>query len=127
MTPSEQNGLDRLLDDLTGRLPCVRYAVILSADGLPRSRSTDMTFEDAEHFCALAAVLHNVAGSAGIHFRVGNARQSVIELDRGYLVVAAAGAHTCLAVLTVEAAAMGKVTYEVNRAVQRLAWALPPG
>ncbi|MFB8281101.1 roadblock/LC7 domain-containing protein [Nocardia colli] len=126
MTYPEQGDLDRLLDDLTARLSCVRHAVVVTAEGLPRSRSADLTYEQAEYFCALAAVLHNLARTAGSHFGVGNARQSMIELDHGYLVIAAIGTDACLAVLTEEGAAMGFVAFEMNRTVRRLARMLSP-
>ncbi|MFI7195485.1 roadblock/LC7 domain-containing protein [Nocardia nova] len=74
--------LDWLLDDLIKRLPGVRYAVVLSNDGMVLTSSATITREGAEHFCAMASALHGSAQSAGTYFEVGGVRQSVIELTR---------------------------------------------
>jgi predicted regulator of Ras-like GTPase activity (Roadblock/LC7/MglB family) len=112
--------LDWLLDDLVNRLAGVRYAVVLSTDGLLLSRSTEMSVEDAEHFSAMSSALQSLARSAGARFDGGNVRQTVIELDRSMLFVTAAGDNACLALLTSESANMGTVAYEMNQMVFRV-------
>ncbi|WP_330255132.1 roadblock/LC7 domain-containing protein [Nocardia sp. NBC_00565] len=120
MKSSNADNLDWLLDDLVERLPGVRYAVVLSTDGMLLSRSSDLSRDRAEHFCALSSALQGLARSAGSHFDAGGVRQSVIELDRGFLFVTAAGDNACLALLTAETANMGMVAYEMNQTVQRV-------
>lgn len=120
MTSPNSGKLDWLLDDLVERLPGVRYAVVLSTDGMLLSRSTALSRDQAEHFGALASALQGLARSAGSHFDAGGVRQSVIELDRGFLFVTSAGDNACLALLTTETANMGMVAYEMNQTVQRV-------
>lgn len=120
MTSANTHTLDWLLDDLVQRLTGVRHAVVLSTDGLPLGRSTAMSVEDAEHFCALSSAMQGLARSAGKRFDSGDVRQVVIELDRGILFVTAAGSNACLAVLTATSAHMGAVAYEMNQTVQRV-------
>jgi len=119
-TSSNTGRLDWLLDDLVRRLAGVRHAVVLSTDGLLLGRSTAMTVEDAEHFCAMASAMHSLARSAGSHFDGGGVRQTVIELDRAVLFLTSAGSNACLALLTSETANMGMVAYEMNQTVQRV-------
>ncbi|HLS77509.1 MAG TPA: roadblock/LC7 domain-containing protein [Nocardia sp.] len=120
MTISQPRSLDWLLDDLIDRLPDVRYAVVLSTDGLLLGHSTKIDRSDAERFCAMASTLHGVARSAGMHFEAGGVAQTVVELDRAVLFITAAGDNACLAVLTAESANMGMVAYEMNQTVQRV-------
>lgn len=112
--------LDWLLDDLVRRLAGVKYAVVLSTDGLLLGRSTQMALEDAEHFSAMSSALQSLARSAGARFDGGDVRQSVIELDRAILFVTSAGENACLALLTTDSANMGTVAYEMNQMVYRV-------
>ncbi|WP_332838834.1 roadblock/LC7 domain-containing protein [Nocardia bovistercoris] len=120
MTTATPRSLDWLLDDLIERLPDIRFAIVLSTDGLLLGHCASMSRSDAERFGAMASTLHGVARSAGSHFDSGGVCQTVVELDRGILFVTAAGENACLAVLSVETANMGTVAYEMSRTVQRV-------
>ncbi|MET8650386.1 roadblock/LC7 domain-containing protein [Nocardia aurea] len=120
MTTPKPRSLDWLLDDLVARLPDVRFAIVLSTDGLLLGHCSSMEQPDAERFGAMASTLQGVARSAGAHFDVGGVSQTVVELDEAVLFVTSAGDNTCLALLTVETANMGMVAYEMNQTVQRV-------
>ncbi|WP_040691161.1 roadblock/LC7 domain-containing protein [Nocardia vinacea] len=120
MTSSSPGDLNWLLDDLVDRLAGVRYAVVLSTDGLLLGRSTTMTREDAEHFAAMSSTLYGLARSAGARFDGGGVRQAVIELDHAVLFVTSAGDNACLALQAAESANLGMVAYEMNVTVQRI-------
>ncbi|WP_405136497.1 roadblock/LC7 domain-containing protein [Nocardia sp. NBC_01388] len=109
-----------MLDDFLGRMPGIESAVVLSTDGMLISKSSALTRESAEHFCALASALQGLARSTGGHFGVGGVRQSVIELDRAVLFVTSAGDNACMAVLAGEDINMGMVAYEMNQTVARV-------
>ncbi|MGZ3097778.1 roadblock/LC7 domain-containing protein [Streptomyces sp. H72] len=112
--------LDWLLDDLVLRVGDVRHAVVLSNDGLAVGASTGLGREDAEHLAAVASGFHSLAKGAGRHFGAGGVRQTMVEMDDGFLFVAAAGEGSCLAVLTVVTADIGLVAYEMARLVRRV-------
>ncbi|MGW1713373.1 MULTISPECIES: roadblock/LC7 domain-containing protein [Streptomyces] len=112
--------LDWLLDDLVLRVGEVRHAVVLSNDGLAVGASTDLRREDAEHLAAVASGFHSLAKGAGRHFGAGGVRQTMVEMDDGFLFVAAAGDGSCLAVLTAATADIGLVAYEMARLVKRV-------
>ncbi|OSC55414.1 dynein regulation protein LC7, partial [Streptomyces sp. 4F] len=80
-----------MLDDLVGCVREVRHAVVLSNDGLAVGASTGLGREDAEHLAAVASGFHSLAKSAGRHFGAGGVRQTMVEMDDGFLFVAAAG------------------------------------
>ncbi|OKK05551.1 dynein regulation protein LC7 [Streptomyces sp. CB02400] len=123
--PSTRTGrlsgeLDWLLDDMVLRVGDVRHAVVLSNDGLAVGASGGLGREDAEHLAAVASGFHSLAKGAGRHFGAGGVRQTMVEMDDGFLFVAAAGDGTCLALLTAVTADIGLVAYEMARLVKRV-------
>ncbi|MEU0084584.1 roadblock/LC7 domain-containing protein [Streptomyces sp. NPDC006274] len=112
--------LDWLLDDLVQRAGEVRHAIVLSSDGLPVGASHALSRADAEHLAAVASGFHSLAKGAGRHFRAGGVRRTMVEMDDGFLFVAAAGDGSCLAVLTSATADIGLVAYEMARLVTRV-------
>jgi predicted regulator of Ras-like GTPase activity (Roadblock/LC7/MglB family) len=113
------NQLDWLLDDLVTRVPDIRHAVFLSADGLKIGTSRGFHPDDADQLAALAASFHSMARSAGQRFSGGEVRQTIIEMSAGFLFVCAAGSGTCLAVLTAADADMGLIAFEMATLIQR--------
>ncbi|MET7643233.1 roadblock/LC7 domain-containing protein [Streptomyces sp. NPDC005426] len=118
--PHRSGELDWLLDDLVTRVGEVRHAVVLSGDGLAVGASSALSREDAEHLAAVASGFHSLAKGAGRHFRAGDVRQTMVEMDDGFLFVAAAGEGSCLAVLSTAFAEIGLVAYEMARLVKRV-------
>lgn len=122
--------LSWLLDDLANRVAGVRHAVLLSADGLTMGGSEGLTREDTEHLAAIAAGSHSLAMGAGRHFAMGGVRQTIIELEGGFLFVTAAGQGARLAVLAAGDSELGLITYEMALLVRRVGehlTALPRG
>jgi len=117
--PRVAGGLDWLLDDLVSRVEQVWHAVILSRDGLAIGASRSITRDDAEHLSALAAGFQSLARGAGRHFQGGAVRQTIIEMESGFLLTSAAGSGTCLAVIAEQAADLGLVAYEMAILVRR--------
>jgi predicted regulator of Ras-like GTPase activity (Roadblock/LC7/MglB family) len=111
--------LSWLLDDLTERVDHIRQAVILSRDGLAIASSREMSREGAEHLSALAAGVQSLARGAGEQFGAGDVRQTIIELERGFLFVTSAGYGTSLAVLCSADADAGLIAYEMALLVER--------
>lgn len=112
--------LDWLLDDLVLRVGEIHHAVVLSNDGLAVGASSGLRREDAEHLAAVASGFHSLAKGAGRHFGAGGVRQTMVEMDEGFLFVAAAGDGSCLALLTAVTADIGLVAYEMARMVKRV-------
>ncbi|MFJ8696064.1 roadblock/LC7 domain-containing protein [Streptomyces roseolilacinus] len=112
--------LDWLLDDLTKRVAHIRHALVLSNDGLVTAVSSGLAREDAEHLAAVSSGLHSLARGAGHHFRVGEARQTMVEFEDALLFVTAAGDGSCLCVLSAAEADVGHVAYEMTLLVNRV-------
>jgi predicted regulator of Ras-like GTPase activity (Roadblock/LC7/MglB family) len=109
-----------LLDDLVRRISEVSKAVILSQDGIALGASQTLERDDAEHLAALAAGFQSLARGAARHFGGGSGvRQTIIEMEAGFLLVSAAGSGTCLAVIAEPGADLGLVAYEMAVLVRR--------
>lgn len=120
MVKPNMKELDWLLDDLVTRLVGAEKAVVLSLDGLLMCHSQNMSRDDAEHLAAMASALQSLARGAGDHFDKGQVRQTVVELDRAFLIVTAAGENACLALLASDTADMAMITYEMNVMVHQV-------
>ena len=112
--------LSWLLDNLVDQVEHVQQALILSRDGLVVAASRGLSPEDSEHLSALAAGLQSLARGAGQHFRTGQVRQTIIEMESAFLFVIAAGQGTCLAVLTSADANVGLIAYEMAMLIRRM-------
>jgi uncharacterized protein len=117
---STDSQLDWLLDDLVGRVAHVEKAAVLSRDGFVLGTSAALPREDAEHLAALAAGIQSLANGGAVHFGGGAVHQTVIEMDRVFLFVTAAGEGSCLAVLAGAEADVGLVAYEMARIVKQV-------
>ncbi|EST37041.1 dynein regulation protein LC7 [Streptomycetaceae bacterium MP113-05] len=113
-------GLDWLLDDMCQRMSPVRHALVLSSDGLVTANDKELHRPDAEHLAAVASGLHSLAKGSGVHFGVGQVRQTMIEFDEGVLLVTAAGDGSCLCVLAGAEADIGQIAYEMTLMVNRV-------
>lgn len=109
-----------LVNDLVDRVAHVEQAVVLSSDGLLIARSTGLSREDAEHMSAVAAGMHGLARGAGRRFARGGVRQTIIEMEAGFLFVTAGGNGACIAVLGSEDADVGLIAYEMEMIVARV-------
>ncbi|MFF4653511.1 roadblock/LC7 domain-containing protein [Streptomyces sp. NPDC001380] len=109
-----------LLNDMVHRVPDVGHAVVLSTDGLMLAGSSGLTLDHAQQLSAVASGFHSLAKGAGRHFGGGAVRQTMVEMEAGYLFVCAAGDNACLAVLTPEGADIGAVAYEMAMLVKRV-------
>jgi predicted regulator of Ras-like GTPase activity (Roadblock/LC7/MglB family) len=119
-TTSRTGKLDWLLDDLLDRVPAARHAAVLSADGLLTGASAGLSREDAEHLAAVAAGFQSLARGAGRRFGGGAVRQTIVEMEAGFLFVTAAGHGTCLAVIAAPDSDIGMIAYEMAMLVTRV-------
>ncbi|HET9142367.1 roadblock/LC7 domain-containing protein [Actinophytocola sp.] len=124
MRASDGTELNWLLDGLVDRTAGANRAVVLSADGLLLGQSGNMSQPDAEHLSAMAAAFQSLAKGTGRHFGGGEVRQTVVEMDHAYLLVTAAGAGACIAMLAGEEADLGMLAYETNLLVSQVGAAL---
>ncbi|OLF05041.1 dynein regulation protein LC7 [Actinophytocola xinjiangensis] len=120
MASTALNELDWLLNELVKRVAGAQKAVVLSSDGLLIGRSASLDEADAEHLAAVASAFQSLARGTGRHFGGGEVRQTLVEMDRAFLFVTAAGQGACLALLADESVDVGMIAYEMNLMVKRV-------
>ncbi len=119
-TVGTDSHLDWLLEDLASRTAHVQKAVILSRDGLTAGGSRALGREASDHLSALAAGLQSLANGGAALFGCGEVRQTLIEMDAGFLFVTAAGEGSCLAVLADSGADVSVIAYDMARLVKQV-------
>lgn len=100
MSDTHSNTLGWLLDEQLGSVDGVRYAVLMSGDGLLKARTRTICQEDGEKLAALTASLR-ASGRAWDDFTGGQGvRQQLIESVANIGLTTAAGQNTMLSVVT---------------------------
>ncbi|CAM3595803.1 roadblock/LC7 domain-containing protein [Kibdelosporangium persicum] len=117
---NQKTDLNWLLDDIVSRVVGTQHAIVLSADGLLLGKSAGMSKDDSDQLSAIASSLQSLAKGVSRHFNRGGVLQNLIEMERGYLFVSAAGRGACLAVLAEETVDVEMIAYEMNRLVKRV-------
>ena len=112
--------LNWLLDDVVNRVVGAQNAIVLSADGLLIGKSAGMSKDDSDQLSAIASSLQSLAKGVSKQFNRGPVLQNMIEMERGYLFVSAAGAGACLAVLAADNVDVEMIAYEMSRRVKRV-------
>ncbi|MFG1641737.1 roadblock/LC7 domain-containing protein [Amycolatopsis sp. NPDC049252] len=112
--------LNWLLDDVVSRVVGAQNAIVLSADGLLIGKSAGMSKDDSDQLSAIASSLVSLAKGVSKQFNRGPVLQNMIEMERGYLFVSAAGQGACLAVLAADSVDVEMIAYEMNRLVKRV-------
>ncbi|MBW0271597.1 dynein regulation protein LC7 [Nocardia sp. MH4] len=114
------NRLAWLLDDL--ELDGVRFAVLLSDDGLRLAHSAGITRDEAERFAAAASGLRSLGKALGEFCgTAGNpVRQNMTEYEEGMVLITAGGAGTLLGVATTSDVDLALVAHRMNELAARV-------
>jgi len=115
-----------LLNNLVKKVPEVTYVIALSSDGLLLATSYGMDRATADQLAAVASGFNSLARGAGRFFGGGNVRQTIVEMDQGFLFVTAVGDGSCLAILSSPGADIGLIAYEMALLVTRVGEFLTP-
>ncbi|MBO0852240.1 MAG: roadblock/LC7 domain-containing protein [Nocardia sp.] len=107
------NKLSWMLEDLT--VPGVRFAVLLSEDGLRIAHTGTISVDDSERFAAAASGLRSL-GKALSEFCGGanTLRQNMTEYDEGMIFITAAGEGALIGVSTTPDVDVSMVAHRMN-------------
>lgn len=118
--PSSANSLDWLVSNFSREVPGVAHAVLVSADGLLVAASEHLPTERADQLAAVSSGLASLAVGAAQLFEGGQVLQSVVEMDRGYLLLMRVGDGSHLATLAAASCDIGQIGYEMAVLVERV-------
>jgi hypothetical protein len=123
---TEARDLSWLVGNFAKRTPGVAHAMVVSADGLPVAVSDRLDRPKADQLAAIASGLASLTQGGARCMDSGPVKQTVVEMDRGLLVVMAISDGSCLTVLAAAACDVGVVAYEMTLLVTRTGDVLTP-
>jgi uncharacterized protein len=123
---SEARDLNWLVGNFAERTPGIAHALVVSADGLPVAVSQRLDRPKADQLAAIASGLASLTQSGARCIDGGLVKQTVVEMDRGLLVVMAISDGSCLTVLAGSSCDVGVVAYEMTVLVTRAGDVLTP-
>ena len=110
---SPGSSLDWLVTKFAREVPGVAHALLVSVDGLPIAASELLPRERADQLAAVASGLASLATGAAQLFEGGRVLQTVVEMQRGYLLLMRVGDGSHLVVLAVTSCDIGQIGYEM--------------
>ncbi|MEW9532997.1 roadblock/LC7 domain-containing protein [Microbispora sp. NPDC049125] len=122
----EARRFDWLITEFVGSTPGVAHAVVVSSDGLRLAQSDGFPPDRADQLAAVSAGLLSLTVGASRVFEGGSVTQTVVEMQRGLLLVMAISDGSCLAVLAASDCDMGLVAYQMTLLVERAGQVLTP-
>ena len=115
-----------LVSNFTERVPGVAHAVVVSADGLLLTASNRLPRDRADQLAAVASGLVSLTQGAARCFEAGEVVQTVVEMERGIVLLMSISDGSCLATLAAPNCDIGLVGYEMTLLVDRVGQLLTP-
>ncbi|MGH3606729.1 MAG: roadblock/LC7 domain-containing protein [Pseudonocardiaceae bacterium] len=122
----KQSRFGWLVDDFVNRVAGVAHALVVSAEGMPMSASAHLPRDRADQLAAVASGLVSLAQGAARCFDAGQVVQTVVELERGIMLLMSISGGSSLAVLAAPSCDIGLVGYEMTLLVDRVGQQLTP-
>ncbi|MEV0617909.1 roadblock/LC7 domain-containing protein [Nonomuraea sp. NPDC050404] len=119
-------GVDWLITDFVSTVPGVAHAVVVSSDGLPLAASAGFPVDRADQLAAIASGLVSLTQGAARVFEGGAVNQTIVEMQRGLMLIMSISDGSCLAVLAAPDCDMGLVAYQMTLMVDRAGQVLTP-
>jgi predicted regulator of Ras-like GTPase activity (Roadblock/LC7/MglB family) len=118
--------LNWLITNFVQRVPSVAHSIVVSSDGLPLAFSEGFPTDRVDQLAAVTSGLISLTQGAARVFEGGPVTQTVVEMERGLLLVMAMSDGSSLAVLASTECDMGLVAYEMTLLVEQVGRALTP-
>jgi uncharacterized protein len=123
---ADARNLNWLVGNFAKATPGVAHAMVVSADGLPVAVSVHLDRPRADQLAAIASGLASLTHGASRCFGGGPVKQTVVEMDGGFLFIMSISDGSCLAVLAASGCNVGVVAYEMAVLVARAGDVLTP-
>jgi predicted regulator of Ras-like GTPase activity (Roadblock/LC7/MglB family) len=118
--PAATRTLDWFVSNFVRDVPGATHAILVSADGLLMASSSQLPADRADQLAAVTSGLASLASGAARLFEAGDVRQSLVEMDDGYLLLMGVGNGSYLAALASISCDVGQVGYEMAVLVDRV-------
>ncbi|CAM3498781.1 roadblock/LC7 domain-containing protein [Kibdelosporangium persicum] len=124
--PSQSHQFGWLVNDFAERVAGVAHAVVVSADGLLLTASARLPVDRADQLAAVASGLVSLTHGASRCFEAGPVKETVVEMERGILLLMSISDGSSLAVLAAPTCDIGQIAYEMTMLVDRVGQMLTP-
>ncbi len=115
-----------LLNRFSSDTPGVSEAIAVSSDGLLMAMSSALNRASADRLAAITSAIMSLASGAARCYDLGEPIKTVIDLQRGYMLVSTISAGSALGVLAAKSANLGNIAYEIAQFTNRAGAVLTP-
>lgn len=122
----EAQNINWLINNVVDNVPGVAHVIVVSADGLLLAVSSGLPRDRADQLAAVASGLSSLTQGAARVFEGGDVKQTIVEMEHGFLFVMSISDGSCLAVLASRSCDIGLVGYEMALLVSRAGEVLTP-
>ena len=122
----EAQNLNWLVSNFARSVPGAAHAIVVSADGLLMAVSERLDRARADQLAAVASGVSSLTQGAANIFGGGKVTQTIVEMEKGFLLVMAVSDGSCLAVLAAPSCDIGLIGYEMALLVARTGEVLTP-
>ncbi|SNS67304.1 hypothetical protein SAMN06309944_1267 [Micrococcales bacterium KH10] len=123
---SEATNFGWLLDNFVKTVPGTRHTLVVSADGLLMAMSENLDRTSGDQMAAIVSGMSSLTRGAARQLGTGAVRQSIVEMDKGFLFLMSVSNGSVLAVVAEETADVGQIGYEMAMLVTRTEQTLTP-
>jgi hypothetical protein len=118
--------LNWLVTNFVERVPSAAHAIVVSSDGLPLAHSEGFPPDRVDQLSAVTSGLTSLTQGASRVFEGGIVTQTVVDMQRGLMIVMSISDGSSIAVLAAADCDMGLVAYEMALLVERVGGVLTP-
>lgn len=124
--PAVSADLDWVMSALKKKVPGVLHALTATADGLYLASTPGLDEPTRKLLSSITSGLASLTASAAATCDAGRPVQTLVEIDRGFMIVASIADTAAVIVLTTREVDLGLVGYELGLLVQRVGRVLTP-
>jgi predicted regulator of Ras-like GTPase activity (Roadblock/LC7/MglB family) len=123
---AEARNLNWFVSNFARSTPGVAHAAVVTSDGLLIAASERLDRERADQLAAITSGLVSLAAGAATHLNGGAVKETVVDMDEGFLFVMTISDGSCLSVIATKSCEISVVAYGMAVLVTRASHLLTP-
>ncbi|WP_449301328.1 roadblock/LC7 domain-containing protein [Populibacterium corticicola] len=123
---TEATNFGWLLDNFVRTVPATRHTLVVSADGLLMAMSDNLDRTSGDQLAAIVSGMSSLTRGASRQLNGGAVRQSIVEMDNGFLFLMNVSNGSVLAAVADSNCDVGLIGYEMAMLVSRTEATLTP-
>ncbi|HEX6677039.1 MAG TPA: roadblock/LC7 domain-containing protein [Actinomycetes bacterium] len=123
---AEARNLNWFVSNFARSTPGVAHAAVVTSDGLLIAASERLDRERADQLAAITSGLVSLAAGAATHLNGGTVKETVVDMEEGFLFVMTISDGSCLSVIATKSCEISVVAYGMAVLVARASHLLTP-